>query len=161
MNLDFGAIQKLIEASERCDLSELIVEYDGVKIEIRRDKKRNFTDLPVSTPISIPSLPSVQNEKVVVPEVSREEKKMDEYDNKYYKVISPLVGVFYRSPWPGANPFVDAGDKVSVGQTLCIVEAMKLMNEITTEVSGTVVKILPKNEDVVQNGDVLFLIDPA
>jgi len=167
MELDFNAIQGLIEVSDRCDISELVIEYDGVKIEIRRDRKKDspsFT-IPAGVVYESPSsthhiVPVAEKTSVVLPSPS-EEKTMEEHDERYYRVLSPLVGVFYRAPWPGAPPFVEPGDKVSTGQTLCIIEAMKLMNEITAEVSGTVGKVLRKNEEVVQSGDLLFLIDPA
>lgn len=159
MNLDFNAIQGLIEVSDRCDISELVIEYDGVKIEIRRDRKKDGHTfvLPSGAVYEPPAVQTVQSTAKVSPPV----KETEEDYSQYYKVLSPLVGVFYRAPWPGAPPFAEPGDKVSAGQTLCIVEAMKLMNEITAEVSGTVVKVLRENEEVVQSGDVLFLIDPA
>jgi acetyl-CoA carboxylase biotin carboxyl carrier protein len=72
--------------------------------------------------------------------------------------LSPMVGTFYRAPSPGSPPFVDIGQRVSVGQTLCIIEAMKLMNEIEAEVSGTVVEIVPANAQPVEFGEVLFRI---
>ncbi|MEQ8167345.1 MAG: acetyl-CoA carboxylase biotin carboxyl carrier protein [Candidatus Eremiobacterota bacterium] len=162
MNLDFNAIQGLIEVSDRCDISELVIEYDGVKIEIRRDRKKDGPSfvLPAGAVYeSPPVIQTVQKAEKVMPPV--QESKVEEEHSLYYKVLSPLVGVFYKAPWPGAPPFVEIGDKVSAGQTLCIVEAMKLMNEITAEVSGTVVKCLRENEEVVQSGDILFLIDPA
>ena len=76
-------------------------------------------------------------------------------------VESPMVGTFYSAPKPGAPPFVKVGDVVGVGQVLCIVEAMKLMNEIESEVAGTVVEVLTSNGDPVQFGQVLFRIEPA
>jgi len=161
MNLDFNAIQGLIEVSDRCDISELVIEYDGVKIEIRRDKKKDSPSfvLPASTVYEAPVVQTVEKTEKVSP--APQENRSEEENSHYYKVLSPLVGVFYKAPWPGAPPFVEPGDRVSAGQTLCIVEAMKLMNEITAEVSGTVVKCLRENEEVVQSGDILFLIDPA
>jgi len=75
-------------------------------------------------------------------------------------VTAPLTGVFYRSPLPGAPPFVDTGDKVEPGTVLCIVEAMKLMNELTAEIAGEIVKIFPKNAQLVEKGSKLFYIKP-
>jgi acetyl-CoA carboxylase biotin carboxyl carrier protein len=160
MNMDFNAIQGLIEVSDRCDISELVIEYDGIKIEIRRDRKKDGSYFALPANAVYETVPLPRSEKLPFA-AQVEENKAEEENSQYYKVLSPLVGLFYISPWPGAPPFVEAGDKVSAGQTLCIVEAMKLMNEITAEVSGTVVKSLRKNEEVVQSGDVLFLIDPA
>jgi len=165
MNLDYEAIKNLVEVSQKCELSELVIEYEGIKIEIKRNPKKDVT------PFNIPPKIISEPESVVSHVLHREqvnnsadtvviEEKPSEPENDYLKVISPLVGVFYRAPWPGAKSFVEIGDRVSVGQTLCIVEAMKLMNEITAEVSGTVGKILAKNEQVVQTGETLFLIKP-
>lgn len=75
------------------------------------------------------------------------------------KVVSPLAGVFYRAPSPTASPFVEIGQIVGEGQVLCIIEAMKIMNEITSETSGTIVQILVQNGTVVEEGETLFLID--
>lgn len=74
------------------------------------------------------------------------------------KVTSPLVGVFYRAPSPGASPFVEVGDHVTPGQTLCIVEAMKIMNEIQSEVEGDLIQVLPENGNLVEEGETLFLV---
>jgi acetyl-CoA carboxylase biotin carboxyl carrier protein len=79
-------------------------------------------------------------------------------DESLFAQLSPMVGTFYRAPSPGSPPFVDVGQRVSVGQTLCIIEAMKLMNEIEAEVSGTVVEIVAANAQPVEFGEVLFRI---
>ncbi len=77
----------------------------------------------------------------------------------YRKVAAPIIGVFYRSPAPGAESFVEVGDRVTAGQTLCILEAMKLMNEITSDYSGVVKRVLPENGDLVSLGEELFWIE--
>lgn len=87
-------------------------------------------------------------------------EKTAEEDSHLVVVESPIVGAFYRSPSPTASPYVEIGDRVDVGTVLCIVEAMKLMNEIQSQVKGTVKKILVKNEDTVTVGQKLFLIEP-
>ena len=76
------------------------------------------------------------------------------------KVTAPIIGVFYRSPAPGAEPYVQVGDRVEVGQVVCILEAMKLMNEITTEYAGIVRRILPENGELVSLGEEMFWIEP-
>ena len=81
-------------------------------------------------------------------------------DSGLVEQASPMVGTFYRAPSPEAGPFVNVGDRVSSGQTLCIIEAMKLMNEIEAETSGTVVEILPENAQPVEYGELLFRIKP-
>jgi acetyl-CoA carboxylase biotin carboxyl carrier protein len=80
---------------------------------------------------------------------------------RYVKVESPIVGTFYRKPSPDAEPFVKEGDSISKGSTLCIIEAMKLMNEIESPASGKIVKVFGTEGQVVEFGEVLFLIDPA
>ena len=159
MNLDFNAIQGLIEVSDRCDISELVIEYDGVKIEIRRDRKKDGPSfvLPAGAVYeSPPVIQTVQKAEKVMPPV--QESKVEEEHSLYYKVLSPLVGVFYKAPWPGAPPFVEIGDTVKKGQTLCIIEAMKLMNEIESDVSGVVTDILVENGKPVEYGQRLFVI---
>jgi acetyl-CoA carboxylase biotin carboxyl carrier protein len=76
------------------------------------------------------------------------------------KVTAPIIGVFYRSPAPGTEPFVEVGDRVSVGQVLCILEAMKLMNEITSDHAGVVTRILPENGQIVSLAEEMFWIEP-
>lgn len=78
----------------------------------------------------------------------------------YKKATAPIIGVFYRAPAPGAEPFVDVGDRVEVGQALCIIEAMKLMNEITSDYAGIVRRILPENGALVSLGEEMFWIEP-
>ncbi|HKJ02322.1 MAG TPA: acetyl-CoA carboxylase biotin carboxyl carrier protein, partial [Longimicrobiales bacterium] len=82
-------------------------------------------------------------------------------DDGLVDITSPMVGTFYRAPAPDAPPYVEVGSKVSEGQTLCILEAMKLMNELECEVSGTVVEILVENAQPVEYGQVLFRVDPS
>jgi len=167
MELDFDAIKSLIEVSEKCDLSELLIEYEGVKIEIKRERKTDgvlFSHIPQKSVMHPPAMPVITGGEAFLHNAEKPagsgSAAVSEEENKYYKVLSPLVGVFYRAPWPGAKDFVEVGERVETGQTLCIVEAMKLMNEISAEVSGKIVKILAKNEEVVQCDQPLFLIDP-
>ena len=82
-------------------------------------------------------------------------------EENLHPVSSPIVGTFYRAPNPDADPYVKVGDFVEKGQTLCIVEAMKLMNEIESDISGTVVKVLPENAQPVEYGESLFMVRPA
>lgn len=92
-------------------------------------------------------------------EKTEEKKTTKKPDKKYHEIRSPIVGTFYRAPSPGAPPFVEIGTKVKKGQVLCIVEAMKVMNEIESDVNGTIVDILVKNAEPVEYNQTLFLID--
>ena len=112
----------------------------------------------ITKPFSKEPSPKVEN-NVVADNNSSDTQIIDE-DN-FTVIKAPLVGTFYLSPKPGEPQYVNVGDKISVGSILCIVEAMKLMNEIESEVAGTVVEILANNSDPVQFGQVLFRIDPA
>jgi acetyl-CoA carboxylase biotin carboxyl carrier protein len=105
-------------------------------------------------------VPAVQHAAVPVVAASNGNGVQEDL-GRYVKVESPIVGSFYRKPSPDAEPFVKEGDVVSKGCTLCIIEAMKLMNEIESPTSGKVVKVLGAEGQVVEFGEVLFLIDPA
>jgi acetyl-CoA carboxylase biotin carboxyl carrier protein len=96
------------------------------------------------------------------PEEEKAEAEVQEAETHegLFSVDAPMVGTFYRAPGPGEDPFVSAGDHVSVGQVLCIVEAMKLMNEITAERSGTIAKVMVENAQPVEYGQQMFLIKP-
>ncbi len=109
---------------------------------------------PVAIPVQAP--PAVATRRSPTPAGAAPEPA----DENLKPVVSPLAGVFYRSPSPGASPFVQVGDRVSVGQTLCIIEAMKLMNEITAEMPGRVAGILVENAAVVESGQKIFLLEP-
>ncbi|NPA12631.1 MAG: acetyl-CoA carboxylase biotin carboxyl carrier protein [Aquificae bacterium] len=104
---------------------------------------------------AVPSQPVVEiKNETVAPQQNTEES------NKYHVIKSPLVGTFYRAPSPGAPPFVEEGDTVSKGQVLCIIEALKVMNEIESDVNGRIVKILVENGQPVEYGQELFYIEP-
>ena len=107
------------------------------------------------TKIEVP----VEAEKVEVKEV-KVNKEISKEDENLIAIKSPMVGIFYRTPSPGAKPCVEVGQIIAAGQPLCIIEAMKLMNEIESEVAGRVVKILVENEKPVEFGQTLFLVEP-
>ncbi len=146
--MDLEKLRKIISIFEASSLSELEIEEEGVRFRL---VKR--TSQPLINEREIP-----QMEQIEVPKESfKEEKKEDE--NKLFYVRSPLVGTFYRAPSPDRPPFVEEGQFVRVGQTLCIIEAMKVMNEITSEVNGTIKKILVENGHPVEYDQELFLIE--
>lgn len=144
--MDKKLIQEMIDIINKNDLSELEVGADKVKISIKKMPNGiNFAELAENG--------FVKNKKEETP-APKEDKKRE----NCFTVTSPLAGTFYRSPSPAAPPFVEEGDKVEQGQTLCIVEAMKLMNEISSERSGIIKSIEVKNEETVQPGQILFYI---
>jgi acetyl-CoA carboxylase biotin carboxyl carrier protein len=143
-------IQELVDLATRNNLSELEVVQEGLRIRIRREvgpvvtsmPAREFVPLRQETPEKAASTPVHAEAAGCV------------------TVTSPIVGTFYRSASPDADPYVEEGDVVRKGQVLCIVEAMKLMNEIEAEVDGRIVKVLAESTKAVEYGQPLFLIDP-
>lgn len=145
-------LKELIKILDETDISELSLESDGVKVAIRKGVR---TAAPAAEP-----LVAVPQEKptVTVAEPAEATPAAPALPVDAVEVTAPMVGTFYRSPAPEADPFVNPGDTVEEGQTLCIIEAMKLMNEIEAEVPGEIVKILVENGQPVEYGQVLFLI---
>lgn len=145
--MDIDDLKEIISLIMETDISELQIEKDGIKVKIRRN-----TLMP---PIEMPQKPPVASESAREAETEKEDAQ------RLVTVTSPIVGTFYRSPSPDAHPFVDVGSMVRKGQVICIIEAMKLMNEIESEADGIVVRALVENGHPVEYGEPLFLIDPA
>jgi acetyl-CoA carboxylase biotin carboxyl carrier protein len=146
MKLDLEQLRELIRLLDESHLTEIEVEHDDDRIRIRRDPT------PVAETVSTSAVtPAV----ATVPAPSDAAAADD--DGNY--VTSPFVGTFYRSPSPDSDPFVEVGDDIAPGQVLCIVEAMKLMNEIEAEASGTIIEVLVENGKPVEYGDRLFRIE--
>jgi acetyl-CoA carboxylase biotin carboxyl carrier protein len=144
-------IEELVELLSKLQLNELELEKKGVRIKVRREPA------PVHPQASPSGSPSPQDQ-LTLPETLHPATTQDH--GRFVTVTSPIVGTFYRSPSPDADAYVEEGDLVKKGQVLCIVEAMKLMNEIESETDGRVVKILVESTTPVEYGQPLFLIDP-
>jgi acetyl-CoA carboxylase biotin carboxyl carrier protein len=142
--MELEDLKELIEYLKETDITEISIEKDGIKVRIKREK--------ILSPMDI----SVQKLGSLHEKVTRE----TEEETRVITVTSPIVGTFFRAPSPEADPFVETGSKVKKAQVLCIVEAMKLMNEIESEVDGVVIKILVDNGQPVEYGEPLFLIEP-
>jgi acetyl-CoA carboxylase biotin carboxyl carrier protein len=142
--MELDDLKELIELLKETDITELQVEKDGTKVKIKREKMLSPME------ISVQKFGGLQ-EKVI---------REAEEETRLITVTSPIVGTFYRASSPEAAPFVEVGSKIKKGQVLCIVEAMKLMNEIESEVDGTVIKVLVENGQPVEYGEPLFLIEP-
>jgi acetyl-CoA carboxylase biotin carboxyl carrier protein len=146
MKVDLEQLRELIRLLDEATLTEIEVEHDDDRIRVRRDPAAIVTAVPQSVaPVAAGST------------APGAEAAETEEDAIY--VTSPFVGTFYRSPSPDGDAFVDVGDEIVVGQVLCIVEAMKLMNEIEAETAGTVVEVLVENGKPVEYGDRLFRIE--
>jgi acetyl-CoA carboxylase biotin carboxyl carrier protein len=152
MKLDIENIKALAEALEKNQLSEISIESAGVKITLKKEGCQMST-MPMGIPMTqmyTPTTLSVEKEASIDKEVE---------DDKYQVVVSPMVGTFYAAPAPGADAFVSIGQQIEEGDTLCIVEAMKMMNEVQSPVKGRLVKVLAKNGEIVKKGDKLFLVE--
>lgn len=151
--IDYKEMNKLIQFMEEKKLSHFELEIEGLKVKI----SRNQSPFPSSesAPVSPEPEESIENESAQPQEAEPEIGK-----NNLFLITSPMVGTFYRAPDPSSSPFVEIGDAVKKNQTLCIIEAMKLMNEIEAEVDGILEKIYVENGNPVEYGQKLFAIKP-
>jgi len=157
--MDLNLIKKLIRLIEGSTLAEMEIEEENFKIKLSKkfDSPHVISHHAPIAHLSPPPIPNQQSE------VSLEQKKekTESVKENFHEIKSPIVGTLYRAPAPDADPFVRVGDIVSVGTVLCIVEAMKLMNEIESDVSGKIVKILVENGQPVEYNQPLFLVEIA
>ncbi len=155
----------MFKFEEICELVKLIGTTKVASLEIEHAGERLRIEGVPPTPVvvegAVPaSVPASAPASVPEPGAAGEGEGGDG-DEELHWITSPIVGTFYRAPNPDAEPYVKVGDGVEAGQTLCIVEAMKLMNEIESDLSGTVVKVLPANAQPVEYGERLFGLRPA
>lgn len=148
--MDLQQIEELIEILKETEVSELKIEEDDIKIDIKRGFNNNV----------------VKNQPVVNTQVSNEseeknrQSKSNEEENKdREEIVAPMVGTFYRSPSPEAEPFVEIGDTVESGDVVCILEAMKLMNEIEAETKCKILDVLVEDGEAIEYGQPLFEIE--
>lgn len=159
-------IKRLIRLVEESEVDQLEVTSWGRKVKITRRlpaSSNGHSDGPAIMVQPVPAVAQVAAPAVsapAMPPVAEVQPPSSDADKKYVEIKSPMVGTFYAAPAPDAPPYVKVGDKVSVGQVVCIVEAMKLMNEIESEVTGSIAKVMVENAQPVEFGQVLFLINP-
>ncbi|RYE11818.1 MAG: acetyl-CoA carboxylase biotin carboxyl carrier protein [Sphingobacteriaceae bacterium] len=159
MDMDIKQIQDLIRFVSKSGVNEVSIEQQDFKITIK-------TNQPQATTVTT-NLPQTSAENTVVPSITvttpviTATTPQAEDTSKYITVKSPMIGTFYRSAAPEKPLFVNVGDEIKGGDVLCIIEAMKLFNEIESEVSGRIVKVLVDNASPVEYDQPLFLVDPA
>jgi acetyl-CoA carboxylase biotin carboxyl carrier protein len=156
--MNLKEIKELIEMLKGTDISEIEIERSGVKVRLR--KGGDVTFHPAMPRMEYPPTTIVAPAVAEVP-VLRSDQAVEPVKANEVKVTSPIVGTFYRSSSPDKPAYVEIGDIVKKGQVLCIIEAMKLMNEIESESSGKIVQILVENGQPVEYGQALFVIEPA
>jgi len=159
--MDLKEIRQLIRVVETSNISEIEIEEEGRKIRIAKQLFSNNGAGQFIREIPIASQPSPVQQEIHAPLAAPQQAvpEVPAHSATLTEVRSPMVGTFYRAPSPDADPYVEVGQSISVGQTLCIVEAMKLMNEIESEISGKIVKILVENAQPVEYNQPLFLIE--
>ncbi|HEY3124258.1 MAG TPA: acetyl-CoA carboxylase biotin carboxyl carrier protein [Thermoanaerobaculia bacterium] len=151
--LSFKEIKDLIDLVAERGLLALEIEQTGFRIRIEGARAASNGTAPVTEPLPAPgALPAATSGGAAAAQVSPEEQK------GLHVITSPIVGTFYRAPSPEADPFAEVGQKVPKGKTLCIIESMKLMNEIESDVEGEIVEVFPLNGQPVEYGEKLFAI---
>ena len=148
-------IRDLIDFIAGTGLSEVKIETEELRLTVRREGKVTRV-VEAAAPAPAPATPAPASQ----PAAPAPESSSDD-ESRYVAIKSPMIGTFYRAPNPESDPFVNVGDKVKAGQTVCIIEAMKLFNEIESEVNGTIVKVLVENASPVEYDQPLFLVDPS
>lgn len=161
--MDIKEIQSLIKFVAKSGASEVKLEMEDLKITIRTGSHEQGSEKTYVQQIPMPQAPP-QPQQVQTPvetqaPAPKEEKKDD--DSKYITIKSPIIGTFYRKPSPDKSPFVEVGTTIAKGDVLCVIEAMKLFNDIESEVSGKIVKILVDDSSPVEFDQPLFLVDPS
>jgi acetyl-CoA carboxylase biotin carboxyl carrier protein len=154
--LDLKELKEILQILEEKEITEFELEEEGMKLRIRKGPPSSNHAAPpaiFSVPIPVPPAAAPAPGAPKAPPPAEDEAGLT-------IVKSPIVGTFYRTPDPNAAPFVSVGDRIRVGQVLCIIEAMKLMNEIEAEVAGEVVRIHHESGSPVQYGEPLFTIRP-
>ncbi|MDU1322597.1 MAG: acetyl-CoA carboxylase biotin carboxyl carrier protein [Clostridium botulinum] len=157
--MDFKGIENLIKAMSESNLSSMDIEYNGIAIKMKKENNKIYKQETISGEYEKENRDNIVEEKKL--DLLNNEEKTDIYmGDNFIEIVSPIVGTFYESPGVDKKPYVKVGDKVKKGDTVCIVEAMKVMNEIEAEVDGEIVEVLIENEQMVQYGEVLFKIKP-
>ena len=154
--MELKDIKKIVQLMTENDLSEFLLEDDACTLQLKRGSNViTQVAAPAAAPIAAPAAAPV-----AAPAAAASAAEND-LDDGLIEITSPMVGTFYRAPSPEADPFVEIGQDVSADTVVCIVEAMKVMNEIQAEVKGKIKKILVDNATPVQFGQALFLVEPA
>jgi len=157
--MDIRKVKKLIELLDESGIAEIEITEGEESVRISRYPQGTPVVAQGPAPVPAPAPPPASAPAPAPAGGGKEPEGTREPEDEGYKVIAPMVGTYYSAPSPGASPFVEVGDTVKPGDTLCIVEAMKMMNQIESEASGTIKSIKVQNGDPVEYGQVLFVID--
>lgn len=159
--MDLKDIQNLIKFVAKSGASEVKLEMEDIKITIKTGPEKTETTILQQTPSGIPQIVASPTAAQAPVQVAVTDSPATEETVKYIEITSPMIGTFYRRPAPDKPVFIEVGDMVSPNTVVCMVEAMKLFNEIESEVSGKIVKILVEDGTPVEYGQPIFLVDPS
>lgn len=162
--MDIKEIQNLIKFVAKSGASEVSLETQDVKITIKTGSEKSETTIVQAAPLQAAPIHHAAAPAPAAPSPAAETATPSQPasdDSKYLTIKSPIIGTFYRKPSPDKPSFVEVGSSVNVGDTVCIIEAMKLFNEIESEVSGKIVKVLVDDASPVEFDQPLFLVDPS
>ena len=151
--MDIRKVKKLIEMLEESNLNEIEIKEGEESVKLVKAQVSSIKEQIVSSVSEVPKVSSTEKQDQKDSEMEKEEKIVGK------TVDSPMVGTFYGAPNPGADDFVSVGDKISEGDVLCIIEAMKMMNEVKSDFSGTVKQVLVENAEPVEFGQALFVVE--
>jgi acetyl-CoA carboxylase biotin carboxyl carrier protein len=163
--MDFKQIQELIKMINKSNIGEVTIEEKGFKLTIKQKEEpvQNVIAAPVHTAPMMTAMPQqapvAQTAQVNAP--AGDKPKTDAVADNMITIKSPMIGTFYRSSAPGKPAFIEIGDEITPGKVVCIIEAMKLFNEIESEVKGRIVKVLVEDASPVEYDQPLFLVEPA
>lgn len=168
--IDLEFVESLIRALDESSLDSLELERGGTRIRLSKSPAPcgpgEAALAPANPPAAVPVANSMAAPPAAPPDsaptaATEPVEPQEAPEGSYVEITSPMVGTFYRAPAPEASPYVNVGSRIEEGSVLCIIEAMKLMNELEADMSGTIVKIMVENAEPVEFGQVLFLVDPS
>lgn len=159
--MDLNYLKKITKILAESNVDEIEIEEEGLKLRVARHSQNSSTVNPVPAQYVQSIVPPAQEKQPPVSSPLPQPTTPTVIEKKYAEVRSPIVGTFYRAPSPEADAYVEVGKMINKGDVLCIIEAMKLMNEIESDIAGKIVKILVENAQPVEYNQVLFLIDPS
>lgn len=163
MPIDFNQLREFVEAIAKTDITDLTIKEGDFELNMRKELPSSVAySLPVSSSQPVietkPSTVTAESPPLGKPAEDTTPKAKSE---QWVEITSPMVGTFYRAPAPGEPPFVEVGDRISLGQVVCLIEAMKLMNEIEAEVAGEIVEIAVENGEPLEYGQTLMWVNPS
>jgi acetyl-CoA carboxylase biotin carboxyl carrier protein len=163
-NMDFKQIQELIKIINKSNIGEISIEEKEFKVTIKQKKEEKITQVIGAAAPAVPvySAPPPQQQQITAaPQADKSKAAAESKADNLVTIKSPMIGTFYRRPSPDKPIFAEVGDEITPGKVLCIIEAMKLFNEIESEVKGRIVKVLAEDASPVEYDQPLFLVEPA